>query len=88
MNTQNKIATYILETAMDGATKAYLLQNTGSYSPEAVSDYISVLTLHELLKEYADRGHNFVTFKTTQKGIMYFMNAKSLHSSSISVVEA
>jgi hypothetical protein len=88
MNTQNKIAAYILEGAIDGVTKAYLSEHAGGYSPEALSDYISILTFHELLKEYADRGRNFVAFKTTQKGITYLMNAKSLHSSLISVIEA
>jgi hypothetical protein len=88
MNTQNRIAPYILEAAIDGITTTQLSENAGGYSPEALSDYVSILTFHELLKEYADKGRNFVAFKTTQKGLMYLMNAKSLHSSPISVVEA
>jgi predicted transcriptional regulator len=88
MNTENKIALYILEAAIDGITKERLLENTARYSSEELSDYISILMLHELVKEYSDRGRNFVAFKTTQKGVMYLMNAKTLHSSPVSIVEA
>jgi hypothetical protein len=87
MNSENKITTFVLEAAIDGITQSYLSERSRGHDPEVLADCISILTLHELLEEYADKGRNFVAFKTTQKGIAYLMKAKSM-ASVTAVVEA
>ena len=88
MNSENKIATFVLEAAIDGITQSYLSECSCGHDPEALADCVSILKLHEMLEEYADRGRNFVAFKTTQKGIAYLMKAKSPRASVTAVVEA
>ena len=88
MTGQNKIIEYILEAAVDGITKSYLSQNANGFDTDELLDYVSILTLHELLREYSDKRRKFVSYKTTQKGTMYLMNAKSLHSSPVNVASA
>jgi hypothetical protein len=88
MTGQNKIIEYILEAAVEGITKSYLSQNANGFDIDELLDYVSILTLHELLREYSDKRRNFVSYKTTQKGITYLMNAKSLHTSPVNVASA
>jgi hypothetical protein len=73
---------------MDGITKDYLAMNAGEYDIEAIMDSIAPLTFHELLQRYSDKAGQFVAFKTTKKGRAFLMNAKSMHRSTVSVLEA
>ena len=81
----SEMVAFILEAAIDGITKSYL---AGKNENNAMTKYVEMLVQDQFLAELADKSHNYVAYRTTQKGIQHLLSNRSLHSISMPAVEA
>jgi len=73
-NPKNETAALILRAAIDGITKSYIdsYQKPDPSDPMALSEYVPMLVLEEMLVELSDKSRNFKAYKTTERG-MHFL---------------
>lgn len=88
-NATNETAAIILRAAAEGITKSYIdkYQKPDSTDSMALSEYIPMLVIEEMLVELSDKHHNYVAYKTTERG-MHFLRMYEQTARLASVVAA
>jgi len=70
----------MLELAVDGATKSYLLEHHPESSTDLIEHWITTLVRYGFLNEISDVNRTYVTYKTSRAGVAYLKMHRKIHT--------